>query len=178
MNFIYSFSKLNNTHINEIKTFSCGETSEHTTLNDFIKQKAISQQEDLIGTTLIAFHKNKIVGYITLLSDLIEVENFSKSNVKKFTLFKKHYGYKKYPAIKIGRLATTKEYQGKGVGTYLLELTIGIAFSINDNVGARFITVDSKKVSREWYLTKKNFKVLNKKESEYHLFYDLKGWKK
>ena len=42
-------------------------------------------------------------------------------------------------------------------------------------VGMRFITVDSKNMSKEWYL-KRDFRVYDKRNPDF-LFYDLKGWK-
>ena len=59
--------------------------------------------------------------------------------------------YREYPAIKIARLAVDKKYERRGVGRFLLLGAIGKTLKISDDVGCRFITVDSKQDSIRFY---------------------------
>ena len=50
--------------------------------------------------------------------------------------------YAELPAVKIGRLGVSGEYQRKGVGTILINLGKQI-FTTRNRTGCRFITVDA-----------------------------------
>ncbi len=87
------------------------------------------------------------------------------------------YGYKQYPAVKIARLAVDVSLRGSGVGRSLVELALGIAKgTICPAVGCRFMMVDSKKASVEFY-SKCGFTILdtaeNKERDEPVMFIDL-----
>lgn len=170
-----NYFKLNNS-IN-LKEFNCGDSEDHQKLNKFLKERAINHQKDMIGTTLIACDldsNKKIIGYMTLLTDGITVEEKQKKNFFESIFMRNKYST--YPALKIGRLAIDKNYQKKGIGRYLFQLAIATGIKINEQAGTRFIIVDSKKMSTGFY-KKLEFKELNEKDP-YFLYYDLKGWKK
>jgi predicted GNAT family N-acyltransferase len=176
----FYFSKLDNTLLNKVQNFSCGDNFDEKILNSFLQEKALTHQLDLISTTLIVFDskdKKNIVGYITLLVDSIQVED---KNVKKQffnTTFLKNNKYSTYPAVKIGRLAVDNQHKGKGIGKFLFNLTVALTKELNETIGARFIVVDSKKEPHNWYLKKLNFKLLDPSKPDF-LYYDLKGWRK
>ena len=74
----------------------------------------------------MCIYNNKVVGFFSLLADAIRVQDIqTDDNVD-------GYCYRKYPAMKIGRLATDKEYERKGVGTYLYLNICGASFKIRD----------------------------------------------
>src|SRR3546814_20053741 len=62
------------------------------------------------------------------------------------------YPYHHYPAVKIARLAVDQRVQKMGLGEGLVNLAVGQAKNIIcPAVGCRFITVDSKKQSVDFY---------------------------
>ncbi|HDN66124.1 MAG TPA: GNAT family N-acetyltransferase [Methanosarcinales archaeon] len=71
-----------------------------------------------------------------------------------------------YPAIKIARLAVDKKYGRKGVGSFLLLAAVGKALKISDDVGYRFITVDSKQDSIEFYEKQGGFELAKKRKND------------
>ncbi len=167
----YNCTILDNNH--DCKDFCCGKTKDHKTLDNFLKNRAKIHQEDFIGTTFVVHQNNKILGFVTLLADSIYIEK---------TLREKIFGsgkitYSNFPAIKIGRLAVNESYQKQGIGDFLIKYTIGKAYKSNleYGIGIRFIVVDSKNMSREWYLKKQDFKILDESKPDF-LFYDIKGW--
>jgi predicted N-acetyltransferase YhbS len=85
-----------------------------------------------------------LVGYITLTTDIIRKEEVRVEG-------RISVPYKEYPAIKIARLAVDKKYERRGVGRFLLLIAVGKAFDIANEVGCRFITVDSKPDSIGFY---------------------------
>lgn len=145
-----------------LNNFSCTERD----LNDFLKNDAFNDQEELTSRTFVCIYNNKVVGFFSLLADAIRVQDIqTDDNVD-------GYCYRKYPAMKIGRLATDKEYERKGVGTYLYLNICGASFKILGIMGIRFITVDSKNESIEFY-QKMGFTKTNVKKDYPTLYKDI-----
>jgi len=57
--------------------------------------------------------------------------------------FGKPKQYPDYPAIKIARLAVSKNVQNRGIGTFMVKIVIGKAIEISKSIGCRFVTVDA-----------------------------------
>jgi len=84
-----------------------------------------------------------LVGFFTLVADTIE----AKAVIDGL----EHYEYRKYPGVKIARLAVDSRFERKGIGTYLLLAAIGKTLSVCESIGCRYILVDSKKESIGFY---------------------------
>ena len=50
---------------------------------------------------------------------------------------------KAFPAIKLAQLALQTEYQNEGIGKDVIKYVVGMAISLNESVGCRFVLVDS-----------------------------------
>ena len=125
-------------------------------LNEFLIEDALKNQEELISKTYLCYYFNSLVGYATFTTDIIRKKDVREGEQIEVP-------YKEYPAIKIARLAVDRGYERKGVGLFLLLAAVGKAFTISNEVGCRFITVDSKQESVEFY-RKYNFKFIKKHE--------------
>jgi len=134
-----SISLLNRKH--EIYSFN----STSGELNDFLKSDAFSDQDNLISKTYICLYENFIAGFFTLTADTIEIKA-----VNEFDSID-NYEYRKYPAVKLARLAVDSKFERKGVGRFLLLAAIGKTLSICNSIGCRYITVDSKPESVDFY---------------------------
>jgi hypothetical protein len=89
----------------DVSGFDCGDLD----LNEFVQVDCRSYQEQYMSHTRIAFHREQIVGHITLLSDCIILK--TKEKKKLFSFHKKVYFF---PALKIARLGVQVNLQ-KGV---------------------------------------------------------------
>ena len=128
-------------------------------LNDFLKEDALENQKELISKTYLCYYSNQLVGYITFATDVLKAKEMrEKEHIEGMP-------YAEYPAIKIGRLAVDGKYERKGVGRFLLLIAIGKALKISEEVGCRFITVDSKRESIKFY-QKHGFKLVKKHEKQ------------
>ena len=142
MSFIIPDSELHTIPLNKnhnLSSFSC-LTRE---LNDFLKNDALNDQNNLISRTSLCFWKNELVGFFTLIADTIE----AKAVIDGL----EHYDYRKYPGVKIARLAVDSRFERIGIGTYLLLAAIGKTLSVCDSIGCRYILVDSKRNSIGFY---------------------------
>jgi len=124
-------------------------------LNEFLTKDAVRDQENRISRTYLCCWKKNIAGYVTLLTDTLELHAVSEIDGID------GYFYQKYPAIKIARLAVDVKFEQKGVGRFILLTSIGKAIKISDEIGCRYITVDSKPESIGFY-EKYGFKVVEK----------------
>ncbi|WP_135606777.1 hypothetical protein [Methanococcoides sp. NM1] len=68
-------------------------------LNDFLLNDALESQEQKVSTTYVTYYENKLVGFFTLTTDIIEVKDVGACD--RWT----NYEHKRYPAVKLARLA-------------------------------------------------------------------------
>jgi GNAT superfamily N-acetyltransferase len=126
-------------------------------LNDFLKSDALKAQNNLISRTYLCSWGGALAGFVTLTTDTIGY------NLVEHCDGIDGYVYQKYPAIKIARLAVDKRYKRRGIGQNLLLWAVGKAYEISKQIGCRYITVDAKRESIDFYL-KYEFKIVKKHE--------------
>ena len=107
-------------------------------LDEFLKDDAFENQRNLISVTRLVYWKGNLVGYFTLVNDSIEVRSVEACDREE------SYQYRKYPALKIARLAMHIDYERYGIGRSMLRKIFTIAITLSHYVGCRIITVDSK----------------------------------
>ena len=135
-------------------------------LNDFFANDAILYSKRLLGKTYLFCLKDKpniVVAAFTVSYDSIRMT--SKLNEEAKTIFLRQTELeekrlRRFPAVLIGRLATNKEYAGKGVGTAVMDF-IKRWFRFDNKTGCRFIIVDAynSEATIHYYL-KNGFKYL------------------
>lgn len=127
----------------EIKHFDSGDED----LNRFLYEDAKEYSKQFLAVTYLLEDQNNTISYFSLSNDLLfysDIDN--KSKWRKFTKliglnFQKRKR-KSYPAVKLGRLATNKEYQSMGFGKIVIDW-IKYSFTNNNKTGCLFITVDA-----------------------------------
>ena len=111
-------------------------------LNDFFYNDCWKYQEDLLAVTykfVLEDDPAEILALVSLSNDALQF--VSKSKKKKETSYQKRY-LDTFPAVKIGRLAVGKDFQGQGLGGYVLSFIEKMLLTEN-RTGCRFITVDA-----------------------------------
>lgn len=122
----------------KIEEFDCGIPE----YNNFLLNEA-KQLGDL-GVTqtqlLINNYTGDIMGYFSLCNASIQLKDDEKIQHSM-----KDVPFNSIPCIKIGKLAVSKNYKEKvkGIGSYLIQLVLGIASELNESSGCRFIAVDA-----------------------------------
>lgn len=122
----------------KINEFNCGIDE----YNDFlIKEAELLGNQGVTQTQLlINNYTGDIMGYFSLCSASIRLKENEKGQ---------HHmegvSFNSIPCIKIGKLATSLKYKEKfkGIGSYLIQLVVGITDELNDTVGCRFVAVDA-----------------------------------
>ncbi|MDP3105447.1 MAG: GNAT family N-acetyltransferase [Candidatus Methanoperedens sp.] len=103
--------------------------------------------------------------HIVPLTNRSEITHFNSTNADLNDFLKNDkmdsYPYHKFPCIRIARLAVDRRFERRGIGRFLLSVAIGKAISVSNEIGCRYITVDSKPESLGFY-EKHNFKIVKK----------------
>lgn len=171
------FSKVRLSLEKEILPFDCGDAD----LNEFLAVDAKNYLTELLAVTYILENNDGIVAFFSVLNDKILYDQVKKNNlwnrIRKNVPSAKHY--KSYPAVKLGRLAVSQDYQKQHLGTALLDY-IKVFFIDGNKTGCRFITVDAYKDSLAFY-EKNGFKFLTDEDAHSDtrlMYYDLANLKR
>lgn len=141
-------------------------------LKTFLKRDAHKFHANNLARTyglFLADAPTKVAAYITLVCGEITANGLD-ANEPTFT-------HDHFPALKIARLAVHQDLRGQRIGETLTRMAIGIAKDhISPRVGCRFVTLDAKQQSIEFY-RKQGFTLLdsdeNKKRETPVMFLDL-----
>ena len=120
-------------------------TSTNAELNDFLINDALDDQDEMISRTYLCCLGKSITGFFTIVADTIEVQAINEKDSIDGS------PYRKYPSIKIARLAVEETCERKGFGRFLVLAAIGLALSVSEIIGCRYLTVDSKPESLSFY---------------------------
>ncbi len=130
-----TIEKLENKH--DLSNFKSYEKE----LKSFLIEDALNNQKQKLSVTFLWFYENKLIGYVTLLNDKINLEG----NLKEF-FREKDVHYKSLPALKIGRLCVHDDFIRRGLGRLMVLFAVQQANEISENKsGCRFITLDAKR---------------------------------
>lgn len=149
-----------------IKPFDCGDTD----LNGFLFDDSKKHLKELIAVTYVLHIENVTVAYYNLLNDKIAHTDLDKNlelfikRIGKFISQDKRGNFKSYPAVKIGRLAVHKDYQGQKIGKKVLDYLKG-NFIENNKTGCKFLTVDAYANSTKFY-KQNGFEFLSSKDEK------------
>ena len=125
------FKKLNiikaNTEMLSNLDFDCGDED----LNEFLLKDSFKNIKNKLCTIFLCVYQNQVVGFFSLSADSIKVNNKLVVN------------YPDYPAIKIGRLAVSKNFHNLHIGSLMISWIVGFCRNLSGEIGVRFISVDA-----------------------------------
>lgn len=129
--------------VNDIVGFSCGDSD----LDEFYAKDCFGYAKQLLGKSYcykLDADSCKVVCAFTLANAGIRVADLPNARKKKIETDIPHIKtLKEYPAVLIGRLAVSKEFQSKHVGSDVLEYIKYWFIDSNNKTGCRFIIVDA-----------------------------------
>lgn len=131
----------------KIKPFDCGNPD----LNDFLVHDAQGYHRQLISVTYLLESNSDTVAFFSLSNDKVTTDDTTRTFLNRFKRKLPRSKHRKdYPAVKIGRLAVSKEHCGQRHGTRILNYVKQL-FITNNRTGCRFITVDAYAPARTFY---------------------------
>ena len=156
------------------ETFNCGNAD----LDDFFMNDAKKYADELMGKTycwITECKPHKIVALFTLANDSIKTTYLGTSTKNRLNRpIENPKRGRSYPAALIGRIGINSEFQGREIGSQLIEF-IKDWFRAEDNkTGCRFLVVDAYNNSRTIKFYERNgFKFLHKTEAEERKYYQI-----
>ncbi|MDQ6903613.1 MAG: GNAT family N-acetyltransferase, partial [Bacteroidota bacterium] len=116
-------------------------------LNDFLLSDSKHYLKRLLAVTYLFEYEGITIAFFSVSNDKISAQEFESNR-----MFKRMFQdlmldgkkYRSYPAVKIGRFGVHKDFQGKGLGSKLLDYIKGM-FITNNRTGCQYITVDAYK---------------------------------
>ena len=114
--------------------FDCGSEA----LNNYLKKQARQDMRRHVSTVFVAKERGSgdLVGYYALSMASVGLERLPVA------LSRKLPRYPEVPAVRLGRLAVARAYQGEGVGTFLL--VDALARSLGSELAWAAFVVDAK----------------------------------
>lgn len=135
-------SELSGRHDRE--SFDCGSPE----LNNYLRQVAGQHVRKSLARVYIAYEESRpesIVGFYALNGCEIRSDELPASLRRKYP--------RRIPAVRLGRLAVARDYQGRGVGELLLFHSMWNVGRVDAIVGAVALLVDAKdEAARQFYL--------------------------
>lgn len=132
----------------DISAFTCGEKPYQRDLDEFLKTEALRYATVALGHTFLAIEGELVIGYVTHLTDSIRLDVKEKDHLAQVLGFPLPHTI---PALKVGRLARHAAWRMRGVGTALVRHTFDKLMAISEVTGCRFLSVDARRESLEFY---------------------------
>ena len=125
-------------------SFDCGKPE----LNNYLRQIAGQHVRKSLARVYVAYEESdpgRIVAFYSLNGCEIRSEELTEPFRNKFP--------QRIPAVRLGRLAVAKAYQGQGVGEYMLFHTMWNVGQVDAIIGAVALLVDAKdEQAKRFYL--------------------------
>ena len=121
--------KIVKTDLEQLKTidFDCGDED----LNEFLLKDSFENIKNNLCTIFLCIYEEDVIGFFSLSADSIKINDELKIQ------------YPQYPAIKIGRLAVSKEFQNQHIGSSMIDWVVGFCRNLGNEIGIRFVSVDA-----------------------------------
>lgn len=135
------FEVLNERH--NLDSFDCSFEDEMG-LNEFIHNEALQFQKENLGVTYLFFYKDAIVGFATIVMSQLEIKLTKISLPFKTSI-------RDYPALMIGRLASSNDYRHRHVGENMCLWCLSKAKQLSKELGCRLIIVMTRDKKTTFY---------------------------
>lgn len=139
----------------DLTSFRCNDHD----LEEFLRDDALDSQNNRLSATRLVYCQDALVGYFTLVNDSLVAGAVSPGDGDR------DYPYRKYPAIKVARLATHRDYERRRMGSNMLIKIFNMSIKISRHTGCRIITVDATGEAAGFY-SKMGFKIALQKPGE------------
>lgn len=120
----------------DLDKFDCGIAD----YNTFLLKDAEYYMENGISSVQLLIHNDtqRVIGYFALLTDAFLLDKKEKNNLDL------EIPFSSVPALKIGKLATSKDHKDYHYGSFLLSMCLGAAEALKElGIACRFLTVDA-----------------------------------
>jgi GNAT superfamily N-acetyltransferase len=129
-------------------------------VDDFLKLKAITEQNQKITKIYVIQLENRVIAYIAIFCTHY-----------RFLLPDQTFPFR-VPGLFIGQLGVDKNYQGRGLGTTLIDQAIVLALQMSEKVGCRIVFLEAMDDKIEFYF-RQEFMLIEKRTNRNKMYLDL-----
>lgn len=132
---------LSDDNMSLLKSFECADAD----LNDFLLNEASDYQKELLAVTylVISVSTSEVIAYFSVLNDTIRLDENERNKWNKLNRkIPNNKRRRHYPAIKLGRLAVSRDYAHSGIGRTVIDYVTTACLNFRVS-GCRFMTVDA-----------------------------------
>ena len=120
-----------------LTSFICGKKP----IDEFIQNEALEFQNERLGVSYVFRYNDEVIGFLTLsMADLKKKKLLTIDRIKAG----KEIGKENYPALQISQLAVRQDLIEKGIGTFLCDFSLAMAYKLSEQVGCRFLVLNAK----------------------------------
>lgn len=144
-----------------LNAFACSKEK----FQEYLTVHALNDQMEQIGQTWLFIYEEKIIGFITIAMGHMKKDEHASLQIDAFG---------NIPALLIGYLATHKDYEGNGIGRYMVSWAISKAVEYSESIGCRIVMLNPEKDVIDFY-QKLGFTYVPHEDDEYDsMFIDIK----
>ena len=124
----------------DMSGFDCGNPD----FNDYVTNEALRDLHQDFSVTYIGVIGGYPAAFMTLVAGAYNARNIFEDG-------KTPYKYRQVPAVKIARIATDLKYQGRGLGSYLIDYATAVALEVKKFIGCTLVITDALPEKISWY---------------------------
>jgi len=125
--------------------FDCGREDQNT----FLYERAWPDQQEKVSATYLYYVHGILAGYASVCMDSLPLGTRERGLTIR---------YKDIGAMKLAQLGVDRQFQGRGLGALIVADVIGLARTISNQVGCRYVTLDAHPEVAGWYENALGFK--------------------
>lgn len=132
--------------------FACGEAA----LDEYLARFARQNHESGVAKTFVAVGSNsppRVLGYYSISAGAIDRDNLPAHAAKRFPSFP-------IPVARLARLAVDREFQGRGLGEYLLLDALNRVLRASRDIGIVAVLLDAKHEKAKRFYARYEFESL------------------
>jgi GNAT superfamily N-acetyltransferase len=128
-----------------LDSFKCADTEESMEIEQFLREEALFFHQQGLAKTVLALWEETVVGYFSLAMGKIHLTWGKKEKAfgKKIAM--------EIPALLLARMGVHEHFRGQRIGTAMMLQALNIADEVSKKVACRFIYVDAKLQSVDFY---------------------------
>ena len=130
---------------------------------DYLLYNAAYDQQQRMGQMYWALYEDKVVGYMMLAANRLDKDKQKKLGID---------SYWHIPALLISLLAVDKRYEGRGIGSFMVQYAQNLAGGVAADMGCRVVLVNSEPDVVEFY-KKLKFVEIGRDDDYVDMYFDI-----
>ncbi len=153
-----NISQLKLSPADDLSSFNCTRDDD-LGCDEFIHEEAKLYQVERQGITYLFYYQGVTIGFVTLAMSSIPAERLERKFTKKVHL-------RFYPSLLVGRLAVANDLRDRGIGDFLCNWCIGFADQLSEQVGCRYVVLNTTPGKRCQYYLNRGFHLAKTAEGD------------